>query len=366
MDDKVFFETVVQNQIGYTFENPKLLRQAFVRKSYSAENGGENNEVLEFIGDTVLSAAVMRYLTTKYGNDLHIQDKIPPSFRVQQEPEEFHSEKNEGELTRIKQKLVEKKTLAKRIEELGFEEFLIMGKGDIELNMSEQPSVKEDLFEAILGAVALDTNFNYETIQNVAEIMLRPDSIVDNGEEADYVRLIYEWDESFGCIPYFRYKDEGHSLYIPSDPEVIEVIPQGTYERTNANHSCEMSIRNDLERFKAYGKSKNEARKNACKRAYEYLVEKNLLFTIRDEIDEPTVEMAINQLEILARRGYFSLPKYEYVETHDVDGNPIWHVECYVDEMDTSFNAEGSSKKQAKKEAALKMLQFALDNYDEE
>ena len=60
------------------------------------------------------------------------------------------------------------------------------------------------------------------------------------------------------------------------------------------------------------------------------------------------------------------LPKYEYVETHDVDGNPIWNVECNVDEMDTSFNAEGSSKKQAKKEAALKMLQYALDNYDEE
>ena len=49
------------------------------------------------IGDTVLSAAVMRYLTTKYGNGLHVQDKIPAGFRVRQE--EFHSEKSEGELT---------------------------------------------------------------------------------------------------------------------------------------------------------------------------------------------------------------------------------------------------------------------------
>ena len=266
MDKKEYFETVVQNQIGYAFKNQKLLRQAFVRKSYSAENGGENNEVLEFIGDTVLSAAVMRYLTTKYGNDLHIQKKIPAGFRVPQEPEEFHSEKTEGELTRTKQKLVEKKTLAMRIDELGFTEFLIMGKGDIEQNMAEQPSVKEDLFEAILGAVVLDTNYDYEIIQNVAEIMLRPDSIVDNGEEADYVRLIYEWDESFGCIPYFRYKNESYSLYIPSTPEVIEVVPQGRYYPTNANHSCEMSIRNDLPRFKAYGLSKNEARNMRLRR----------------------------------------------------------------------------------------------------
>lgn len=366
MDKKEYFETVVQNQIGYEFKNQKLLRQAFVRKSYSEENGGENNEVLEFVGDTVLSASVMRYLTTKYGNDLHIQEKIPAGFRVPQEAEEFHSEKTEGELTRIKQKMVEKKTLAMRIDELGFTEFLIMGKGDIEQNMAEQPSVKEDLFEAILGAVALDTDYDYEIIQNVAEVMLRPDSIVDNGEEADYVRLIYEWDESFGCIPYFRYKNERYSLYIPSSPEVIEVVPQGRYYPTNANHSCEMSIRNDLPRFKAYGLSKNEARKIACKAAYDYLVEHDLLFTIRDEIDEPSIEMAINQLEILARRGYFSIPRYDYTESHDEDGNPIWHVECHIDEIDVVFDSESSSKKQAKKEVAFEMLQYVLDNYEEE
>lgn len=366
MDKKEYFETVVQNQIGYEFKNQKLLRQAFVRKSYSTENGGENNEVLEFIGDTVLSAAVMRYLTTKYGNDLHIQEKILAGFRAPQEQEEFHSEKTEGELTRIKQKMVEKKTLAMRIDELGFTEFLIMGAGDIEQNMAEQPSVKEDLFEAILGAVALDTNYDYAIIQDVVEVMLQPDSIVDNGEEADYVRLIYEWDEFFGCIPYFRYKNEHYRLYIPSSPEVIEVVTQGGYYHTNANHSCEMSIRSDLPRFKAYGLSKNEARKIACRAAYDYLVKNDLLFTIRDEIDEPSIEMAINQLEILARRGYFSIPKYDYKESHDGDGNPIWHVECHIDEMDVTFDTESSSKKQAKKEVALEMLQYVLDNYEEE
>ncbi len=365
MKKKEYFETVVQNQIGYEFKNPLLLRQAFVRKSYSSENGGESNEVLEFVGDTVLSAAVMCYLTTKYGNDLHIQDRKPIEFRVPQEPVEFHSEKSEGELTRIKQKLVEKKTLAMRIDELGFIEFLIMGKGDVEQNMAEQPSVKEDLFEAILGAVALDTNYNYEIIQNVVEVMLRPDSIVDNGEEADYVRLIYEWDESFGCIPYFRYKNERYSLYVPGDPKVTEVVPQGRYYPTNANYSCEMSIRNDLPRFKAYGLSKNEARKIACKAAYDYLAEHDLLFTIRDEIDEPSIEMAINQLEILARRGYFSIPKYKYKESHDGNGNPIWHVECHIDELDATFDTESSSKKQAKKEVALETLLYVLDNYEE-
>lgn len=366
MDKKKYYDTIVQNQIGYEFKNPLLLRQAFVRKSYTAENGGENNEVLELIGDSVLGATVMRYLTKEYGTDLHIQEKIPKSLRVPYKPEEFSSSKTEGELSRIKQKLVEKKTLAKRIDDLGFAEFLIMGKGDEVQNMSQQASVKEDLFEAIIGAVAVDSDFDYEVLQNVVEIMLRPDSIVNDGEEADYVRLIYEWDESFGNIPYFRYKEERYSIYMPNDRSLIVIPPQGTYNLNNAKYSCELAIRNDLTRFKAFGLSKNEARKIACRAAYEFLVERDLLFKIKDEIEEPTVEMAINQLEILARRGYFSIPEYEYEETHDDDGNPIWNVKCYIDEIDHYFEAESSSKKQAKKEAAYDMLLDVLENYEEE
>ena len=56
----------IQEQIGYRFKNPYLLEQAFTRRSYSEENGGENNEVLEFIGDKALDLAVVRYLTEDY------------------------------------------------------------------------------------------------------------------------------------------------------------------------------------------------------------------------------------------------------------------------------------------------------------
>ena len=55
---------MVQAQIGYTFKNIDLLNQAFTRRSYTEENGGENNEVLEFIGDKALDFAVT-YKTEK-------------------------------------------------------------------------------------------------------------------------------------------------------------------------------------------------------------------------------------------------------------------------------------------------------------
>jgi ribonuclease-3 len=125
-----------------------------------------------------------------------------------------------------------------------------------------------------------------------------------------------------------------------------------------------MSIRKDLPRFKAYGSSKAIARQNACEAAYKYLAEHGELYTIQDEIEEPSIAMAINQLEILARRGYFDLPKYTYNESHDKNGNPIWHVKCRIDELDLTFDAKSSSKKQAKKKAAYKMLTYVLKHYE--
>ena len=57
----------IENQIDYKFKNRDLLQQAFVRRSYSVENGGANNEVLEFIGDKALDFVVVQLLTEEYG-----------------------------------------------------------------------------------------------------------------------------------------------------------------------------------------------------------------------------------------------------------------------------------------------------------
>ena len=55
---------MVQGQIGYIFKNPDLLLQAFTRSSYASENGGEDNEILEFIGDKALDLAVVNLLVS--------------------------------------------------------------------------------------------------------------------------------------------------------------------------------------------------------------------------------------------------------------------------------------------------------------
>lgn len=371
MQNEELFQRMVQDQIGgYEFKNPLILRQAFTRKSYTAENGGEDNEVLEFIGDKVLDIAVVRFLVKEYGTDLHVMDKIPVAFRVPQAPEEFGCKLSEGELTKLKQRMVEKKALARRIDELRFAQFLIVGKGDEKNNVAEEDSVKEDLFEAIVGAVALDSNWNFEKLQEVVEIMLCPKSFLKDDEEADYVGLIYEWeDRKNNTTPLFRYPNHGYSLYISSGENVICQQPDysklGTYRLNNLKYTCQLKLLNELQIFEAYGESKAEARKNVCEFAYKYLEEHDMLFDIHDEIENPCLEESINQLEILARRGYFNIPQYTFKETHDENGNPIWHVECSIEGMKNYYSADGSSKKNTKKAAAFKMLSYLLDLEEE-
>ena len=58
----------IQKVIGYDFRNWDLLQQAFIRRSYSKENGGENNEVLEFIGDKALELVAVKILTEEFGS----------------------------------------------------------------------------------------------------------------------------------------------------------------------------------------------------------------------------------------------------------------------------------------------------------
>ena len=113
--------------------------------------------------------------------------------------------------------------------------------------------------------------------------------------------------------------------------------------------------------FCGFGISIHDARMAACKLAYEYLEKNDMLPSIRDEIDNPNREDAINQLETLARRGYFSIPKYNYEQYYDNNGNPIWKYECHIDEQEYYFDEVASTKKDAKKGAAFKMLLNVLE-----
>ncbi len=344
----------VQKQIGYNFKNEDLLQQAFVRKSYAKENGGADNEILEFVGDRALEIFVTKYLMKLYGYFLSETD----DFDKENDYDEYYSECSEGELTELKKRLVQGRTLANRINNFGWNEHLIVGKGDLKNNIYMKDSVKEDLFEAIIGAVTIDSDWNFEKIESVIEYMLDPDLELKSGDTFDFVRIVQDWYRTkYGKSPIIECYDNNSLGF---------VVPIG-YGNSSGRYRCELDLQNlnnsfnmSSRHFCGFGHSKIEAKRDLCLKIYKYLEENQLLKTIRDEIDNPNKDQSINQLETLARRGYFSIPVYSFKEIHDRDGNPIWNAECHIAEYPITMNSRNTSKKEAKKNAAFKMLKYVL------
>lgn len=345
--------TFIQDQIGYNFQNTDLLQQAFIRRSYSKEYGGEDNEVLEFIGDKVLDLIVIKLLTEKYGRFTSDDE----DFNSDEEFDEFSCGKNEAELTEFKKRLVQKRTLADRINVLDLADYLIMGNGDAQNNIRQEMSVKEDLFEAIIGAVALDSDWDMETLQDVVQIMLDPDSNLKDDTENNYVELIQKWTlKKYGIVPWYHFEKASQAVwYVP-----FNGISSSYNGDPKLKHTCLLKLGALDTIFRSFGTSKNEARKAVCALAYKELERKNLLFSIRDEIPNPNTDNAISQLEILARRGYFSIPFYDFIQEYDNNGNPVWQCTCHIKEKPKHFSAKSSSKKHAKKQAAYQMLKYTL------
>jgi ribonuclease III len=128
--------TELENQLGISFRNPELFRQAFTHTSFAHERRDEtdlaHNERLEFLGDAVLELLVSEHLFHRYPG------------------------KNEGDLTRMRARVVCEPSLAQFAEELGFGRLVRLGKGEEMTGGRRRPALLADLFEAFVGALYLD------------------------------------------------------------------------------------------------------------------------------------------------------------------------------------------------------------------
>lgn len=123
-----------EKKIDITFKNKDLLRQAFVHKSYINENPTfslGHNERLEFLGDAVLEMVVTEYLYENYPNP-------------------------EGELTNWRSALVKGETLSDVANNLGFNDYLYLSRGEAKGNGRARQLILANNFEAVIGAIYLD------------------------------------------------------------------------------------------------------------------------------------------------------------------------------------------------------------------
>ena len=166
----------IERALGYTFRDRTLLRQAFTRRSYTEEYKAKNkrpapvecNEVPETLGDSVLSAALLTILFRRHG-------KVTERG--------YEADFDEGVFTEIKKNLCDKTALSRIIDGLKtadgtpFAALQTVSDGDRSSGNYNSPSPKEDLFESIVGAVALDCDMDFSVIVPLVERLDDPERL---------------------------------------------------------------------------------------------------------------------------------------------------------------------------------------------
>ena len=136
--------SALEESLGYSFGDRGLLERALTHRSWAYESVGAgeeararflHNEVLEFVGDSVLGLVVAHTLFATY------------------------TEANEGDLSRMKHVLVNTRTLSAAAQRLGIGEHLRVGRGEEKAGGRLKKALLEDAFEAVVAAVFLDGGF---------------------------------------------------------------------------------------------------------------------------------------------------------------------------------------------------------------
>ena len=153
----------LENSLGYEFKNPEYLAHALVHRSWLSGKEipyWENNERLEFLGDSVLNMLVTEYLYKTYPH-------LP-----------------EGDLSKMKSVIVSGQALTKIARSWNLGAYLRVGKGEAKTGGRQRDSLLEDAFEAILGAMYLDSDIKQcrkflekHIFPNVQEVISEADFI---------------------------------------------------------------------------------------------------------------------------------------------------------------------------------------------
>ncbi len=226
----------LQTCIGYTFADPSLLQRALTHSSFANEHGGNRidcNERLEFLGDSVLSLTVCRYLYETYPD-------LP-----------------EGRLTVIRKNLVCQRALADYGAKIGLGEYLLLGRGEAK-DGREKPKILEDAFEALLGALYLDSG-NLDTVAAFLLPFVRAElQKIGREQQAleDYKTLLQQYVQQTPGenLSYETVSEEG-----PDNAKIFTV-------RVLINSNCFGT---------GIGSSKKEAEQNAAKEAFQKYIPKD-------------------------------------------------------------------------------------------
>lgn len=174
----------LQEKIGYNFKSEELLKKSLIHRSFGNENWdykNVNNEKLELLGDAVLDLIVTEFLYRNY------------------------SDSNEGELAKLKSMIVSEPVLADISTEIGLGKYLMLSKGEELTGGRERESILGDAFEALLGAIYLDSDILTVRDFGLKYLKYRIEHIDENEDLIDYKTILQEYSQRvYKKIPIYK------------------------------------------------------------------------------------------------------------------------------------------------------------------
>lgn len=169
--------------LGYTFENPRLLKESLTHASI-ASTRLTSNERMEFLGDAVLDVVVCEALYLRF-----------PEYM-------------EGELTKVKSAVVSRRTCAEVSNETGLSDLLIIGKG-ISSRQAMPSSLAAAVYESIVAAIYLDGGFDAAKEYILRTMTPKIDEIASNSHQHNYKAVLQQYAQKMlGGTPIYELLDE--------------------------------------------------------------------------------------------------------------------------------------------------------------
>lgn len=229
-------KNLIENNIHYKFSNSNLLKEALTHKSYCIEFNTDqpNFERLEYLGDSILNFIVAEDLFLQFPSD------------------------SEGLLSKKRASLVNQTTLNQLALNCELADQIILGPGEKKQNSHLKPRVLASCFEAIIGAIYLDSNYlstKKVVLQHFKQLDFKLDDV--SGFETDFKTRLQEITQKFkmGTPVYEMLLTKGPS-HQPSFLVALKL--------------------NDIEKARAEGSSKKKAEQQAAEFYLNQLKKENI------------------------------------------------------------------------------------------
>lgn len=218
---------LIKEKTGYCIKNNCVLIQAFRRSSYAAENGGISNEIFEHVGDQVLSNYVVKIVAKRCGSFNYLGDY---TFRIR-----------ENRFTTIKQELISNENFARIIDDWGIIDCLLVGRSDEKNEVHKQTKIKADLFESIIGAITVETNWDDAILEKVVNKALSIDEKINELIKSDFGYTEFNLDNAVNKLKEYAEKQ----IFSVSEYECVGPEYLGYDNDGNPIWACNCCLIND-------------------------------------------------------------------------------------------------------------------------